>query len=47
MRRKVTKFVNTVMASGKKAVAERIVYRAFDIKVGLFRDAEALAPAAS
>ena len=30
-RRKVTKFVNTVMASGKKAVAERIVYRAFDI----------------
>src|SRR6476660_6397813 len=31
MRRKVTKFVNTVMHSGKKAIAERIVYRAFDI----------------
>ena len=30
-RRKVTKFVNTVMKSGKKAIAERIVYRAFDI----------------
>ena len=27
-RRKVTKFVNTVMKSGKKAIAERIVYRA-------------------
>ena len=31
MRRRVTKFVNTVMASGKKAVAEGIVYGAFDI----------------
>ena len=31
MRRKVTKFVNTIMSSGKKAVAEQIVYRAFDI----------------
>jgi len=30
-RRRVTKFVNTVMKSGKKAIAERIVYRAFDI----------------
>jgi small subunit ribosomal protein S7 len=30
-RRRVTKFVNTVMSSGKKAVAERIVYGAFDI----------------
>ena len=30
-RRRVTKFVNTVMSSGKKAIAERIVYRAFDI----------------
>ena len=30
-RRRVTKFVNTVMESGKKAIAERIVYRAFDI----------------
>ena len=27
----MTKFVNTVMKSGKKAIAERIVYRAFDI----------------
>ena len=31
MRRRVTKFVNTVMQSGKKAIAERIVYGAFDI----------------
>src|SRR3954471_9640980 len=31
LRKKVTKFVNTVMESGKKAVAERIVYGAFDI----------------
>ena len=30
-RRRVTKFVNTVMESGKKAIAERIVYRALDI----------------
>jgi ribosomal protein S7 len=30
-RRKVSKFVNTVMESGKKAVAERIVYGAFDL----------------
>jgi small subunit ribosomal protein S7 len=30
-RRRVTKFVNTVMTSGKKAIAERIVYRALDI----------------
>ena len=30
-RRRVTKFVNIVMTSGKKAIAERIVYRAFDI----------------
>ena len=30
-RRRVTKFVNTVMKSGKKAIAERIVYGAFDI----------------
>jgi len=30
-RRRVTKFVNTVMSSGKKAVAERIVYGALDI----------------
>src|SRR6185503_21311390 len=31
MRRRVTKFVNTVMRDGKKAIAERIVYRALDI----------------
>ncbi len=31
MRRRITKFVNTVMQSGKKAVAERIVYGAFDL----------------
>ena len=30
-RRRVTKFINTVMQSGKKAIAERIVYGAFDI----------------
>jgi small subunit ribosomal protein S7 len=30
-RRRVSKFVNTVMESGKKAVAERIVYGALDI----------------
>ena len=30
-RRKITKFVNTVMESGKKAVAEGIVYGAFDL----------------
>jgi small subunit ribosomal protein S7 len=31
LRRRITKFVNTVMSSGKKSVAERIVYGAFDI----------------
>jgi len=30
-RRRLTKFVNTVMDSGKKSVAERIVYGALDI----------------
>src|SRR3954471_393670 len=30
-RRRVSKFVNTVMDSGKKAVAERIVYGALDL----------------
>ena len=30
-RRRVSKFVNTVMESGKKAVAERIVYGALDL----------------
>ena len=31
MRRRVTKFVNVVMRDGKKAIAEGIVYGAFDI----------------
>src|SRR3984893_16903132 len=30
VRRRITKFVNTVMSCGKKAVAERIVYGALD-----------------
>jgi small subunit ribosomal protein S7 len=31
VRRRITKFINTVMTRGKKATAERIVYGAFDI----------------
>jgi len=31
VRRRITKFINTVMVDGKKAVAERIVYGALDI----------------
>jgi len=31
IRRRITKFVNTVMSSGKKSVAEGIVYGAFDL----------------
>ena len=31
VRRRVTKFVNQVMESGKKAIAEKIVYGAFDL----------------
>jgi len=31
VRRRITKFINTVMMCGKKSVAERIVYGAFDI----------------
>jgi small subunit ribosomal protein S7 len=31
MRRRITKFINTVMSNGKKSTAEHIVYRAFDI----------------
>jgi small subunit ribosomal protein S7 len=31
MRRRITKFVNCVMEDGKKAIAEKIVYGAFDI----------------
>jgi small subunit ribosomal protein S7 len=30
-RRRITKFINVVMRDGKKAVAERIVYGAFDL----------------
>lgn len=33
VRRRVTKFINTVMSDGKKSTAEKIVYSAFD-KVG-------------
>jgi hypothetical protein len=31
VRRRVTKFINTVMSEGKKSIAEQIVYGAFDI----------------
>ena len=31
LRRRITKFLNTVMTRGKKSTAERIVYGAFDI----------------
>ncbi len=31
LRRRITKFINTVMVCGKKSTAERIVYGAFDI----------------
>jgi small subunit ribosomal protein S7 len=31
VRRRITKFVNTVMESGKKSIAEGIVYGAFDL----------------
>jgi small subunit ribosomal protein S7 len=31
IRKRLTKFMNTVMVDGKKAVAERIVYGAFDL----------------
>ena len=30
VRRRITKFVNTVMESGKKAIAERIIYGALE-----------------
>ena len=33
VRRRITKFINTVMSDGKKSTAEGIVYKAFD-KVG-------------
>ncbi len=31
VRRRITKFINTVMTRGKKAVAEQIVYQALDL----------------
>jgi len=31
LRRRITKFINTVMTRGKKSIAERIVYGALDI----------------
>jgi small subunit ribosomal protein S7 len=31
MRRRLTKFINVVMADGKKSTAEHIVYRCFDL----------------
>src|SRR5690348_2916803 len=31
VRRRVTKFMNTVMTRGKKSIAERVVYGAFDL----------------
>ena len=31
VRRRITKFINTVMTRGKKAVAEQIVYQSFDL----------------
>ncbi len=31
VRKRLTKFMNTIMVDGKKAVAERIVYGAFDL----------------
>ena len=31
----VTRFINIMMTRGKKAVAERIVYRSFDIMASL------------
>ncbi len=37
VRRRITKFVNTVMESGKKAIAEGIVYGAFDLVAEKFQ----------
>ena len=31
VRKRVTKFMNTIMTRGKKAIAERVVYGAFDL----------------
>src|SRR4029453_1061778 len=38
VRRRLTKFVNVVMRDGKKAVAEQIVYKAFDMVAERARD---------
>ena len=38
MRRRISKFVNTVMSQGKKAIAEKIVYEAFDIVAEKVKD---------
>ena len=34
----ITKFINTVMLNGKKSIAERIVYRAFDLIAAKMKD---------
>ncbi len=31
LRRRITKFINTVMSDGKKSIAEQIVYKALDL----------------
>jgi small subunit ribosomal protein S7 len=38
MRRRLTKFINTVMTRGKKSNAERIVYGAFDLVAARAKD---------
>lgn len=38
LRRRITKFVNAVMTRGKKSVAERIVYGAFDVIAARAKD---------
>ncbi len=38
VRRRITKFVNTVMVDGKKALAEQIVYQAFDLVAARGKD---------
>jgi small subunit ribosomal protein S7 len=38
MRRRITKFINTVMDSGKKSTAEQIVYKAFDLVAARAKD---------
>jgi small subunit ribosomal protein S7 len=38
VRRRITKFINVVMSDGKKAVAEKIVYGAFDLVAARAKD---------